>query len=192
MVYMRKNRILKNGARYHVSVRVNNKEMLLRTTAAKKLFVALLKKAKKRYEFSIENYVIMGNHVHLLIVPGIDENLSRIMQWVLSIFAITYNKRFNRSGHFWGERFFSRVIESFFDYLNTFGYIDRNPIVAGVIDDICDWKFSGVYEHRNGRNSLLPRLPNHLSWFFPYHNRLCLPESLECTECFIHRLGHGV
>lgn len=178
---MRRKRILKKGARYHVSIRVNNKEMLLKTVAAKTLFLALLRKAKQRYVFSIENYVIMGNHVHLLILPGTDESLSRIMQWLLSGFAMTYNKRFNRSGHFWGERFFSRVIESFYDYLNTFEYIDRNPIVAGLAGNEYGWKFSGVYEHRNGRNSLLTKLPNHLCSFFPYHQRLLLPKLLHLT-----------
>lgn len=176
---MRRNRVLKKGARYHVSVRVNNKEMLLDATAAKVLFVALLKKAKNKYHFSIENYVIMGNHVHLLILPGIDENLSRIMQWVLSGFAKAYNKRFNRSGHFWGERFFSRIIESFFDYLNTFDYIDKNPITAGITVNKTGWKYSGVYEHRSGKHTLLSKLPIHLSYFFPQHLRLCLPESVD-------------
>lgn len=174
IVCMRKKRILSKGARYHVSVRVNNKEMLLNTNAAKALFVALLRKAKSRYNFTIENYVIMGNHVHLLIVPGFDENLSRIMQWLLSGFAMTYNKRFNRSGHFWGERFFSRVIDTFFDYLRTFEYIDKNPVVAGLVTHISDWKFSGIYENRYGRRSLVSLLPDILYTFFPNHKRLYL------------------
>ncbi len=173
--------MLKKGARYHVSVRVNNKEMLLDVSAAKILFIALLRKAKKKYHFSIENYVIMGNHVHLLINPGFNENLSRIMQWVLSGFARSYNKRFNRSGHFLGERFFSRVIDSFFDYLNTFDYIDRNPIVAGIASKKSDCKYSGVYEHRSGKQTLLAKLPNYLCCFFPQHVRLCLPVSV-CQE----------
>lgn len=175
---MRKRRILNKGARYHVSVRVNNKEMLLNNIAAKSLFVALLRKAKRRYRFTIENYVIMGNHVHLLIVPGIEENLSRIMQWVLSGFAMAYNKRFNRSGHFWGERFFSRIIETFYDYVHTFDYIDKNPVVAGLVASICDWEFSGVFEHRYGPSSLVSLLPDILFPFFPLHTRLSLTMSL--------------
>lgn len=171
---MRKNRILKDGARYHVSVRVNNKEMLLRSYTARALFLAILKKAKRKYHFSIENYIIMGNHVHLLIVPARNENLSRIMQWMLGGFALAFNKRFNRSGHFWGERFFSRIIESFHDYLNTYGYIDRNSVVAGLTTNIDNWKFSGAYEHTRGRRTILPIFPYYLYNFFPYHIRLML------------------
>jgi putative transposase len=61
------------------------------------------------------------------------------MQWILSVYAMAYNKRFHRTGHFWGERFFSRIIDSFFDYLQTFEYIDKNPLVAGLISEICNW-----------------------------------------------------
>jgi len=172
---MRKNRVLRQGSRYHISVRVNNKEMLLNTPAARKLFLGVINKARKKYAFSIDNYVVMGNHVHLIMYPGINESLSRIMQWILSVYAMVYNKRFNRSGHFWGERFFSRIIDSFFDYLHTFDYIDRNPFVAGLVSEIYGWRFSGVFEHRYGRCHTVTPMPVHLMTFFPYHFRIALP-----------------
>lgn len=172
---MRKNRVLKNGARYHVSVRVNNRELLLKSCVAKLIFVAVLKKAKQKYKFSVENYVIMGNHFHMIINPQKDESLSRIMQWFLSVFARVYNKRFGRSGHFWGERFFSRIINSFSDYLNTFDYIDRNPIVAGLVTSIYEWKFSGVHEHRQGIFSFVENIPCCFSIFLQNHTQQCFP-----------------
>lgn len=176
MHIVRKNRILRQGSRYHVSVRVNNKEKLLTSFAAKQIFLTVLCKARKRYKFTIDDYVIMGNHIHLVIFPGKDESLSRIMQWILSVYAMIYNKRFNRSGHFWGERFFSRVIESFFDYLHTFNYIDKNPFVAGLVAKNRNWRFSGAFEHRIGRCTTVKPLPVHLQAFFPQHIRLALPE----------------
>jgi REP element-mobilizing transposase RayT len=67
---MRKNRLLKDGADYHVSVKINRGEMLLKPTAAKNLFLAVIARAKKKFNFQIKNFCLMDNHVHLIIHPG--------------------------------------------------------------------------------------------------------------------------
>lgn len=170
---MRKSRVLKKGARYHVSVRVNNKEMLLDSYQAKILFRSTVIRAKKKFSFSIDNYVIMGNHVHFIIAPGEDENLSKIMQWMLSVFALRFNKCFNRSGHFWGERFFSRIIESFYDYLRTYTYIDNNPYAAGLASKNDTLEFSGAYELKTGNRRLITCFsPTLLQLFLKYDELL--------------------
>jgi putative transposase len=66
---MRKCRIQKDGARYHISARINNKEMLLKSEKVKRLFEAVLVRAKANFVFQIENFVIMGNHYHLILKP---------------------------------------------------------------------------------------------------------------------------
>lgn len=135
------------GARYHVSSRVNNREMLLDNEFAKRLFETVLYRAKKRYSFSIENFVVMENHVHMIIYPQENESLSKIMQWVLSVYAIIYNRKMGRTGHFWGERFFSRVINSLQQYLAVFEYINANPVKAGLVALPEQWRYSGAF-HR--------------------------------------------
>ncbi len=52
----------------------------------------------------------MGNHFHLIIRPQKNENLSRIMQWILSVFALKFNRLFTYSGHVWYDRFTSKII----------------------------------------------------------------------------------
>ena len=147
---MRQCRIQKDGARYHVSARVNNKEMLLESGKVKRLFEDVLCRAKTRFVFQLENFVIMGNHYHLIIKPGKNENLSRIMQWIMSVFAMSYNRLFNHCGHVWGSRFFSRVLESLEEYVKVFEYIDNNPVKASLVDLGEDWKFGGLHHRRAG------------------------------------------
>ena len=151
---MRKPRILLPGARYHVTARVNNREMLLEPERVKHLFETVLHKAKKKYSFSIENFTIMNNHIHLIIRPQGEESLSRIMQWILSVFALVYNRKTGRSGHFWGERFFSAILNSLQQYLNAYEYISYNPVVAGLADDPASWRFGGIF-HRKKRWTFL-------------------------------------
>lgn len=164
---MRKPRELRELAKYHVSARANRKEMILDEPRIKYLFLDVVAKAKKRYSFSIENFTVMGNHFHLIIRPEIGENLSRIMQWILSVFARAYNKLNNLSGHVWGERFFSRILRTLREFLTIFDYIDENPVRAGLVYFRDEWVFGGLFHRRNGIKGVIDPLPEYLSLLLP-------------------------
>jgi putative transposase len=171
---MRKPRELLEQAKYHVTARANRKEMILDHSRIKALFLDVVGKAKKRYSFRIDNFTVMGNHFHLIIQPGNGESLSRIMQWILSVFAQAYNKLHHLTGHVWGERFFSRIIRTVREYLFIFDYIDENPVRAGLIDFSGDWTFGGLYFRRMGVGTLIDPLPKYLSLLLPRHRQLLL------------------
>jgi len=141
---MRKNRILRNNASYHVIARANRKEFIMESKENKDLFLAVLKEAKKRYKFIVKNFCIMGNHVHLIIKPLKKENLSKIMQWILSVFAIRYNKFYNITGHVWYDRFCSKIIEDIRQLITTFRYIAENPVRAGIVNKPDEYKYNGI------------------------------------------------
>jgi putative transposase len=147
---MRQARRLVDGARYHVTARTNRREYLLDSAVAKDMFLHVIFQAKKRYDFRIDNFCIMGNHIHLLIQPMEDENLSRIMQWILSVFAIRWNRAHETSGHVWGERFFSKAISSIKDFWKVFDYIDQNPVEAKLCTIFSDWVFGGAWHRTYG------------------------------------------
>jgi putative transposase len=172
---MRKPRELAEGARYHVTARANRREMILDTSAMKELFLSVVKRAKAKYDFRLENFCIMGNHFHFVIKPGNDENLSAIMRWILSVFAMAYNKIKGFTGHVWGCRFFSRIIASLRELLQVFGYIDGNPVKAGQVDDRREWRWGGLWHDRTGCRDLIEAPPD---WLLPYmleHRQLQLP-----------------
>jgi putative transposase len=142
---MRLRRKLKIGAKYHVSAKINRGEFIFADENFKILFLDTIKRAKKKYKFRIENFVIMDNHIHLLIQPLDNENLSKIMQWILSVFAIYFNKINKFSGHVWKGRFFSRIIEDIRQYIDTFNYISDNPIKSFLVRDTINYKYCGIY-----------------------------------------------
>ncbi len=99
----------------------------------------------------------MGNHFHFLIRPGEGENLSRIMQWILSVFAIAFNRIHGYSGHVWYDRFRSRVIESLRQWIATFLYIAENPVRAHIVETPFAYEFNGVSKIRDGDFSVIDR-----------------------------------
>jgi putative transposase len=166
---MRKNRLLQNGAEYHVTAKINRHEMLFAPEKDKKLFMIVIKQAKKRYRFQIRNFCIMNNHIHLLIKPSEGESLSAIMQWILSVFAIRWNKIHALSGHVWGERFFSRIINGIVDSLRVFMYIDDNPVNARLIDYPWEWKYGGLWHHQRGWSHIVEKPGLFILKFLPEH-----------------------
>lgn len=94
------------------------------------MFLDILKRAKAKFSFKLKHFCIMSNHVHLLIEPIGTSNLSKIMQWILSVFAIKFNRSQKRKGHVWYDRFFSRIVRGKQDYNNVFRYITLNPTKA--------------------------------------------------------------
>jgi len=119
------------------------------------MYLAVIRAAKQRYDFLLENFCIMGNHVHLVIKPLHNECLSRIMQWISSVFAIRYNKANGLSGHVWGERFFSSALCRIADYLRAFVYINLNPVRATLCSDPMDWPYCGAFHYKVKRYDIL-------------------------------------
>lgn len=156
---MRKPRILEPDARYHVTARANHREMLLEPSEAKELFLATVARAKKKFLFEVENFTILGNHFHLLVHVPQGSSLSLIMKWILGVFAMAWNRIHGNWGHFWGERFFSRVVRTAEDYLQTFRYIDENPQRANLVKGTETWPFSGKAHHQQGQTWLIDPLP---------------------------------
>ena len=169
---MRKLRELCDGADYHVTARINRGEMVFESDIVKELFLDVTRRAKKKYKFEMKNFCIMNNHIHFLIKPGKNVSLSRIMQWILSVFARAWNKMFHLKGHVWGERFFSRIIAGVLDFLKVFMYIDLNPVEAHLVNRAEEWKYGGIWHHKKRLPGIVEKPEPIVSAFCPDH----LPE----------------
>ena len=170
---MRKPRRLVRGARYHVFARANRKEMILDSAQMKVLFLSVVERAKMKYDFDVYNFCVMGNHFHLLVRPRNETSLSGLMQWIMSVFAMTWNRRHHLTGHVWGERFFSRVIESLAAFLQVFASIDCDPVDAGKVEFSYQWHFGGLWHRRTGQGGIVG--PSTLiEALFPEHRMLML------------------
>lgn len=142
-------RILKEGADYHVISIINNKEPLLSEPAIKDLYQVVLTECLKKYKFLIIQFSIMNNHIHLIIRP-LKESLSKIMQWINSVFAMRFNKLTGRCGHVWKCRFWSSIIEKIEQFKKVYDYISNNPVKAGIVSEPKDYPYCGDYHISKG------------------------------------------
>lgn len=124
--------------------RSNRQEFIFEQNSIKELFIHVLKKAKKKYRFKILDFCIMSNHVHLVIQPHPSEDISKIMQWILSMFAVLFNKLHGYKGHVWYDRFKSKIVESLKQLAALLEYIKNNPVKAGLVKKAENYKYCGT------------------------------------------------
>jgi len=137
--------------------------MLFDHAEIRDLFLVFLGRAKKRYPFLVANFCVMGNHIHLQVQPGKGASLSAIMRWLLGNFARAYNGKRGVSGHFWGDRFHSRILDGIRQFAIAFGYIDENPVKAGLASQIWEWRHGGAWHRQAMDRSILEDAPLWLS-----------------------------
>ncbi len=91
-------------------------------------------------------YVIMTNHVHLLITPEDQTQLKILMQSVANRYVRYFNSKNKRTGTIWEGRYKSCLIDSDNYLLVLYKYIELNPVKAGMIKNIANYKWSS-YQH---------------------------------------------
>ena len=159
--------MLQDGGRYHVIARANRKEMILDSEAMKDLFLEVVVRARKKYYFRVSNFCIMGNHFHMIIQPISGTSLSEIMRWIMSVFAMRWNKIHHLCGHVWGGRFFSRLITSLPEFIQVFRYIDQNPVKACQVECPYEWRYGGLWHLRRGLLEIIDAIPEWVGVLFP-------------------------
>jgi REP-associated tyrosine transposase len=129
------------GAIHHVTARGNRKQLIYLNDEDRELYLLLLAQTVKRYRWSCLAYCLMGNHVHLLIETP-DGGLGRGMQMLHGLYAETFNKRHEHSGHLFQGRYGAKRIETDAQMWVTARYIVMNPVAAGLCARPGEWVWS--------------------------------------------------
>jgi hypothetical protein len=109
---MRQLRNLAQDAWYEVQTAINDGEPLLREQQwAKALLFRLLFEAKKLFTFEMRGFALEGELLSFYIKPADGFLLPKIMQWLKQTFSVRFNLRTGRTGHRWGDRYWSEVLE---------------------------------------------------------------------------------
>lgn len=97
---------------------------------------------RKRYK--VHAWVIMPNHVHILLTPEKNVLLSNIVHSWKSYTAKRANAILGRHTEFWQREYFDRMIRSERHFNNAIDYIHNNPVKAGLCESAADWQFSSA------------------------------------------------
>jgi REP element-mobilizing transposase RayT len=126
---------------FHVTSRGVARSALYRDGHDYRLFLALLRDAVDRWAWHVHALCLMPNHFHL-IVETTTPRLSAGLHRANGVYAQTFNARYERSGHLFGDRFHTRVIRDEAQLVATCRYVIENPVRAGLCATAADWPWS--------------------------------------------------
>lgn len=137
-----------NTTFFHIMVQGLNKEFIFNKDEDKKQYLKFVNKIKKEVNIMIISYCIMDNHVHILVKTDTINQLSRFMHKVNTLYAIYYNKKYNRVGYVFRDRYKSQIIYSEKQLYTCINYIHNNPVKAQICKFPCEYEYSSYNEYR--------------------------------------------
>jgi len=114
------------GAFYHVIVRGNQRQKIFRDDRDRLYYLQRVEHYRQRYRFNIYAYVLMSNHVHLLLETGTTP-LSKILQGIQFTYTQYYNRRYRTVGHLFQGRYKAILCDRDAYLLELVRYIHLNP-----------------------------------------------------------------
>jgi putative transposase len=124
-----------------------HRQPLLSSDDAKHRFEQSLEKSRRRYGFFVTGYVVMPEHVHLLISEPERGTLASAVQSIKQ--GVTRNR--TSSGHFWQARYYDFNVCTATKRIEKLRYIHRNPVKRGMVERPEDWPWSSFVHYATGR-----------------------------------------
>lgn len=144
-----------DGATVHVVHRGNNRHPCFFSEDDKRFYLFHLARTLPRAGCALHAYVLMDNHVHLLLTTQAAQGCARLMKSVAQLYAQYVNKTYRRSGYVWEGRFKSCLVQSEQYVLACYRYIEMNPVRAEVVARAGDYAWSSFRVNAHGEASSL-------------------------------------
>ena len=139
----------------HIIQRGNNRVPCFAHTSDYLVYLDILRECAHDSDCAIHAYVLMTNHVHLLLTPGDGEGPSNLMQRLGQRYVQYFNRRHRRTGTLWEGRFRSCLILDTRYLMACHRYIELNPVRAGMTNCPADYNWSSYRTNALGTDSLL-------------------------------------
>lgn len=121
------------GVAQHVIQRGNNRQACFLQDRDREFYLGSLKRALNDYDCDLHAYVLMSNHVHMLMTPGEAGRVARVMQSLGRRYVRYFNETHERTGTLWEGRYRSSLVDSEHYALACYRYIELNPVRAGLV-----------------------------------------------------------
>ncbi len=143
------------GQPLHVIQRGNNRDPIFATNEDYHFYLRCLQEAAEVQSLTVHAYVLMTNHVHLLVTPDTEISLSKTMQSVGRRYVQYFNHVYDRTGTLWEGRYKSTLIDSERYLLTCMRYIEMNPVRAGMVEHPSDYPWSSYRANASGQPDAL-------------------------------------
>jgi putative transposase len=160
----RKHRFFVPGLPVHVVQRGVNKCDIFANDKDRNLYIQFLAEASDKHDCPVHCYVLMGNHVHLLVTPGTDTSLPKTMQSLNGRYIKHFNRDRERTGPLWEGRYRAGLVDTDAYLKVCYQYIELNPVRAQFCNQPADYRWSSHRFHAYGEADPLVTLHRGYGW----------------------------
>jgi putative transposase len=151
----RRARLSVPGIPWHIIQRGNNRSVCFLAEADYQFYLHYLKEFADKFGCALHAYVLMTNHVHLLLTPEREDSAALLMKHLGQRYVQYVNRTYRRTGTLWEGRFRSCLTQSEDYVLACYRYIELNPVRAGMVVKPQDYRWSSYHANGLGRASAL-------------------------------------
>lgn len=144
------------GIPLHLIQRGHNRQPCFFAERDYRIYLSKLNEYRHKYNIAIHSYVLMTNHVHLLLTPADMQGPSLMLQALGRYYVRYINSTYGRTGTLWEGRFKASLIESDAYFLAVSRYVELNPVRAGMVPVPGAYPWSSYQTNAHGKaNALL-------------------------------------
>ena len=151
----RRARLSLPGIPWHIIQRGNNRSVCFQAEEDYQFYLHYLREFAERFGCAIHAYVLMTNHVHLLLTPEREDSAGLLMKHLGQRYVQYVNRTYRRSGTLWEGRFRSCLTQGEDYVLACHRYIELNPVRAGMVRRPQDYRWSSYHANGLGRADAL-------------------------------------
>ncbi len=138
---------------YHVMIRGINRQNIFEEDDDRLCFMKILDYCKEISGFKLHAFVLMSNHIHLLIEPS-GESLNTVFSRIETRYAIWFNRKYQRTGYLFQNRFRSEAVETDQYFMTVLRYILQNPMKAGLESCPGSYRWSSYHAYEKGNGAV--------------------------------------
>ena len=151
----RRARIALPGIPWHIIQRGNNRSACFYADEDYQLYLRHLKELTEKFGCAVHAYVLMTNHVHLLLTPEKETSAALLMKNLGQRYVQYINRTYRRSGTLWEGRFRSCLTQTEDYVLACYRYIELNPVRANMVNHPREYPWSSYRGNGEGLSSEL-------------------------------------
>jgi putative transposase len=151
----RKPRFFLPGIPVHAVQRGHSREPVFYEDGDYQAYLYWLGEAARRYGCAIHAYVLMTNHVHVLVTPADEDGISQMMQYVGRRYVPYINRTYGTSGTLWEGRYKASLVQEEAYLLTCMRYIELNPVRADMVKSPAHYRWSSYRSNGQGKEDKL-------------------------------------
>ena len=133
----------------HVVQRGHSREPIFFETQDYVTYLYWIKDSAAKYDIAVHAFVLMTNHVHLLLTPKETTSISLFMQYIGRRYVPYINYKYGKSGSLWEGRYKASLVQDDKYLLRVMKYIELNPVRACMVELPGEYRWSSFY-HNSG------------------------------------------